>query len=401
MSSGLRRSGKIIAMIAGIQSFLLMSGISQNEKAAATIGNIVSLYTRSLGNNLSEEQEAIDKSKSGNSYNFMKLRKTIGAINEMILATGDLYWINQQVRIINNLIQTAQTSSSIPGNQTFRDEFKSWVSLNPNKNFNREVPLYESYSFLYITQFLYLIKQTDWFQQNDSNAVWWKNTLSFVEKNIWNKWYERSVRIYHNPYRYFLRSRTHMGSHFAGIALYLHALTNNGTIKTQTDTLIQQYDTLLKRNLKPANGGYLWNATYDNVNGTFAAPASSPDIQDVSHGNHVVSYLTIACSMGDKTWTPDDMKRLGTTLKEIIYNNKNGTFHDNVDGTDDPKRPGWGNFIADGWLKLVTYDDELISIFKKFEQTDKLERYNQEFLFKATLFNREHKKQTINNINNI
>ncbi|HUN04423.1 MAG TPA: hypothetical protein PLS00_16355, partial [Niabella sp.] len=47
--------------------------------------------------NITEKQKAWNKSKSGDAYNFMALRKTIGAINAMIQSTGETYWINQQV----------------------------------------------------------------------------------------------------------------------------------------------------------------------------------------------------------------------------------------------------------------------------------------------------------------
>src|SRR5690606_3685297 len=118
---------------------------------------------------------------------------------------------------------------------------------------NKEVPLYESYSFFYITQFLYILQDIGWVSESQKNKIWWEQTLSFVEENVWNKWLERSISTKGKNYWYFLRQRTHMGSHWAGIAMYLGALTKNQEIKNQTKEVQRQYDLLLKRNLRTVN----------------------------------------------------------------------------------------------------------------------------------------------------
>lgn len=335
---------------------------------------------------ISEEQQALEKSTSGNAYNFMNLRKTIDAFNAMITSTGDNYWINQQRRLIDNIVQSAQISSDIVGNLKFKDEFKGWISRREGFSYQKENPLFESYSFLYITQFLYITRGSKWVVQTNDNQIWWNSILNFIEQNIWTKWYDRSNLTYNNPYRYFLRSRTHMGSHWAGIAMYLNTLTTNSQIRAQTAELIQQYDTLLKRNLRLTNGGYLWNSTYDNIEGTFAGKSEDSIIQDIEHGNHVVSYIINAYIFGNKNWLPEDIKRLIVTLKERIYNPNNNTFHDNVDGSDNINRPGWGNYISDGWLKLAAYDKETNQIFQKFGTSKLIKKYNQELQFNANMF---------------
>ncbi|HRO47707.1 hypothetical protein [Agriterribacter sp.] len=371
---------------------MTVSCLSQNESVIDKSNPIYAMYNRPNKNGITEEQMAWDKSRSGNAFDFMALRKTIDAINAITQATGERYWINQQVVLINNLIQTSQISSDIQENLIFRDEFKSWISLANNDTYHKEVPLYESYSFFYIMQFLYLIRNSAWIEKTDNNKVWWTNTLAFIEKHIWTKWYERSFSSFKNHYRYFLRSRTHMGSHWAGLALYLNALTANTEIKSQTAFLIQQYDTLLKRNLKVRQGGYIWNSTYDNVEGTFAGRSSESLIQDVSHGNHVVSYIIAAYTLGNKDWTIDDIKRLSFTLKEIIYDAQSNRFRDNVDGSASTERTGRGNFVADGWVKLAACNEEIKAIFQKFEKTGMLKKYNQELQFKANLYKIERNK---------
>ena len=378
--------GLKISLLSGLLLFMVIPGLPQNENIIDANNPIYNIYIRPGKGGISEEEQALKKSKSGDVFNFMNLRKTIGALNAMITATGEPYWINQQVRIINNLLQTAQTSSVIPHNLLFRDEFKSWISLNPNKNYHQEVPLSECYSFLYITQFLFLVRHTAWLEKNENNLQWWNHTLAFIERNIWTKWYDRSFATYKNHYRYFLRTTTDMGSNWAGLALYLNALTADTTIKSQTALLTQQYDTLLKRNLKVRQGAYIWNSTYNNVEGSFAGASSKSTIQDVSHGNQVVAYVVAAYEAGNKNWLISDIYKFANTVKFFMYNREHNLFRDNVDGSSDEKRPGWGNFVSDGWVKLAGYDDEVKAIFKQFGKTKKLQKYNQEFQFKANLY---------------
>src|SRR5690606_15216774 len=129
-----------------------------------------------------------------------------------------------------------------------RDNFRGWISFKNNKK--EEVALYESYSFFYIMQTLYQLKTSGWLETSIEKHRWFVATLNFIEINIWKKWYARSVKVKGNHYWYFLRGRTHMGSHWAGIAMYLNLLTNDLKIKNQTRQMVAQYDILLKRNLQ-------------------------------------------------------------------------------------------------------------------------------------------------------
>src|SRR5690606_16883572 len=113
-------------------------------------------------------------------------------------------------------------------------------------------------------------QKSRWINLSPENTDWWQKTLSFLEQNIWTKWLKRSYIINKKNYRYFLRSRTDMGSYWGGIAMYLKRMTSNLLIKEQCEKLQQDYDLLLKRNLKPNPSypaAYCWNSTYDNTNG--------------------------------------------------------------------------------------------------------------------------------------
>lgn len=333
------------------------------------------------------ENQSVMFSSSGDAYYLMGLRGYLGANNSKIQTNGENSVIEYQMRLIENLISTAVESKNIKNNKSpYKDSYRGWTSKKDNLTLNTEVPLYESYSFFYVVQFLYYTKSNGWYDESNQNKKRWNNILVFIETNIWTKWFERSLLVKGNHYWYFLRGRTHMGSHWAGMAMYLNALTGSTEIKSQTEQLIEQYDTLLKRNLREIDGAYIWNSTYDNVEGTNATAVPENIVQDVSHGNHVVSYIVAAHEFGNKNWTLDDITKLNYTIKNFMYDKKNNRFYDRVDGSSDKNRPGWGNFVADGWVKLADYDSGVRRIFTEFEKTKMLKKYSQELQFKANLY---------------
>lgn len=331
-------------------------------------------------------QRAIELSKSGDAYQFMALRAYLGANNALLKKRIQNDIIEYQLQLIENILSASSVSMQIKNNRyLYKDIYKGWVSYRDNGTKNSEVPLYESYSFFYIAQFLYIIKNNGWVEESSENITRWNIILAFIEQNIWTKWYQRCVQVKGNHYWYFLRGRTHMGSHWAGIAMYLNKLSENEVIKSQTEVLVNQYDCLLKRNLKLKENGYVWNSTYDNVEGTYASAVSGDIIQDVSHGNHVVAYIIAAFELGNENWSKEDINRLCYTLTEFVYDSHNNRFKDNVDGSDDESRPGWGNFVGDGWVQLADYSEKVRSIIVEFQNSKQFQKYNQELQFTANL----------------
>jgi len=357
----------------------------QNKDLNKSSVSILKSYTEKKTNNRTNWDLAVQRSKSGDAYQFMALRRDFGFINEMIYS-NDLTVIEKGITLIDNIITTSKISSTIKHNKTNKDRFKGWISQNKDREYHKEVALYESYSFFYITQFLYLLKDKGWVNESQNNLKWWRETRDFVEENVWCKWKERSIALKDKEYWYFLRQRVHMGSHWAGIAMYLREITEDKEIKRQTKEVQNQYDILLKRNLKTVNNTYIWHSTYDDVTGTDAQGVNKPIIQDVSHGNHVVAYIIAAYEFGNTNWTKNDIQKLSNTLKNIIYNKQKNIFNDNVDGTSDSTRPGWGNFIADGWAKLAGYDMDVRKILMEFGKTDKIDKYYQNMQYEATMF---------------
>lgn len=349
-------------------------------------------YTGPSKTNHLIDKYIVRKSKSGNAYVFMEMRSYLGGLNNLILKTNNERYINKQRNLIDNIIKSSKKSAAIKNNRSYNDTFKGWIATKPNKRnqstLNKEIPLFESYSFFYITQFLYIMKENGWLNQSKDNRVWWEQTLSFIEKNEWTKWYERSYKAFHTYYGTFLRSRTHMGSHWAGVAMYLEKMTTDPAVKEQCKKLKNDYDLLLKRNLKSNPkypSAYIWNSTYDNTDGTDAPETEPSIVQDVSHGNHVVSYIVAAHELGNKNWSIVDINKLCNTFKKVIYDQKNNTFADKVDGSVDSNRPGWGHFVADGWVKLSRYDNEVLEIFQRSLDNELIKKYNVGLQLKASL----------------
>ena len=334
---------------------------------------------------------ALKIATSGNSYDFMRLRKYIGALNVMIKETNDQELIQKQIKLVDDLINSSHFSLSI-ANSTYgyKDEFKGWIvhqADNGNKEtINKEVPLFESYTFFYVAEFLYILKKNGWKEKSLANKKWWDGAVQFLEQNVWTKWRSRSYKIYKKYNSSFLRNRTHMGSHWAGIAMYLGEITEYKEIKKQSNDVQQQYDMLLKRNLRLKNEAYIWHSTYDDVRGTEAGKGKLNIIQDGSHGNHVIAYVIAAHELGNKNWTKKDLSHFSNTITKIMYNKNTNTFSDKVDGTVEKTRPGRGNFVGDGWVKLAKYDKEAAKVFEQFSTNNKfLKKYNQELQFKTII----------------
>lgn len=373
-----KRRGFIIYLF-GILTFIGCNSqnmnIKQNPYAILNVKESTKKYSR-----------AIVLSKSDNAYHFMELRSFLNANNALIKKKYDKNVIEYQLLLIENIISTAVVSKNIKNNKSsYQDSYKSWITLSDTKMKFKEGVLYEGYSFFYIAQFLYYTKRNGWSNETLINKKRWNEILTFVEENVWTKWYERSLKVYNKRYSYFLWTRTHMGSHWAGIAMYIGALSKDNKIKEQCQALVEQFDILLKRNFKTHCQGYIWNRTYDNISGTDANTNKVDLVQDVSHGNHVISYIIAAYEFNNKNWTLVDVKKLAFTFSNFIYDKDLRKFNDNVDGSNDNSSISHGDFVGDGWVKLAKYDKDVKNLMIKLTQTNSINKYNQEIQFKANL----------------
>lgn len=326
---------------------------------------------------------SLERSASGDSYDFMVISNILDALQCMYLSTGEKAYLYDLIKIIDNILSTAQVSNKIPGNvYPYKDNYLTWVSKNQLNEYNDEAVLYEGYIFRFITLLLYHLHQSGWVNLSSANQNWYNQTLQFIEKNIWEKWISRSNRSNGRPYTIFLRSRAHMGAHNAFIAFFLKEITTDPVIKTQCIELYNMYDLLLKRNFKsnPAvPQAYIWNSTWDDVSGTQALPVSSTAIQDVAHGNHVISYVTASKKFGNTNWRDEEVDSLCNTVRLVIFNKAEFSFFNVVDGTYSPDiLRHRGNYQAEGWIKLSWFNQETWDFYINFafrgEQIIRLEQ---------------------------
>lgn len=313
----------------------------------------------------------LKKSLSGDSYDFMVMSDILDALQCMYLSTGEKAYLNDLIKIIDNILSTAQVSKNIPGSiYPYKDNYLGWTSKNRLSEYNDEVLLYEGYTFRFITLLLYHLHRSGWTNLSSANQAWYDRTVHFIEKNIWEKWTSRSNRMNDMPYTFLLRSRTHMGAHNAFIAFFLKEITTDPVIKTQCTELYNMYDLLLKRNFKsnPAvPQAYIWNCTWDDVSGTQALPVSDVVIQDIDHGNHVLSYVTTSKKMGNSNWSDEEIDSICNTVRLVIYDNDQHIFSSLVDGNYSPNVPRYrGNKQAEGWIKLSWFSKEMWDLYIDF-----------------------------------
>lgn len=331
----------------------------------------------------------LQRSATGDASEFMGVNKIIATLTSMYVVTKNDAYLNDQIKIINNILSTAAVSKTIPNNRyALKDDYMGWISQALDNAYHTESVLFEGYAFRYIVQFLYEIKKSGWTDRSVKNREWYESTLHFVEKNVWEKWIKRSIKSHAAPYKTFLSSRTHKASHWAHIGLFLKELTIIPEIKTQCQDVINMFDLLMHRNLvsnAKFPDAYTWNSTWDNVNGTQAETSDESEIQDVNHGGHVMSYIVNAKRQSDPNWTNENMQALCNTVKKVMFRESTLTFSDNVDGTASISRPGWGNYQSEGWAMLGLFDEQTHNLYLDFARRrfDLLEKYSQEIEYYA------------------
>jgi hypothetical protein len=299
-----------------------------------------------LGAWSSEYNTYTPKSLSGDSWHIYDMAYPLNANYLMFRATGKTQYLDRALFYIDNLMRTARVSSSLPSSQ-FKDSYLTWVNKS-HPTGPGEYPLFESYGWRYVTCLLRAMRDNPTVYANPSYKARYDSILAFTEKNIWEKWYGRATA-------HLYRSRTHMASHWAMIALNLERLTANETRRAQyravrdniTFAGMPLYGGASLRGqmrLNPVNSSaYFWDDNW----GSTARPG-----QDVAHGNAVAAYIAEAHDLGVH-WTRRDVVALANLVKNVIFK-PTGGYARYVDGS------GSGNgWLNDGFAQLGRYDADL------------------------------------------
>lgn len=333
-------------------------------------------------NDAQEQKRFFSQAKLQNSYHFMTSRYIFAAYLNMWKITNDISYYNVLKAWCDTLINSARVTNTIEGNiYPYKDNYYGWISRSEGYLPDNEVPLYESYIVRYIFELLYYVK----LRGNDPE--WYNSRYQWFTDNLWTKWKTRSRLVYGRDYTMFLRSALDMGSHWAAAGLILSKIGSTDSIRKQGMIVYTSYDTLLKRNLKPhplIPNAYTLNSSYDDVSGTDAVK-SKDTIQDVSHLNLVLSYVTFANKLKNPAY-PDSVLQKFANLAKGLYKNDR-TFYDMVNITMDAGRKGnWGNSQADGFIPLAEYDTALFNIYKDiFLHSENAKKYGQKLLYAANL----------------
>jgi len=304
-------------------------------------------------------------SKSTNVLDFQPLSYGLDAVIAMYEATHNLKYLDDAVIFVNNVINSAKPLRNITySKSSFSDNYATWVVTDSSKQYAslnmKETSLSEAYFFQYVTHLLYIIKNTQSLIQLKSYRDFYTTTLAFTEKNIWEKWYSRGYKL---GGKTIFEGRTHMESHWAYMACILSKITTDSGKKAEYIDAYTTYNALLKSNFKTRSdmpGVYIWNSTWDSK-----TSRDQTFVQDVSHGNLVVSYIVEAHDLS-VFWTTTDINNLCNLVKKYLWINNKFTFKDNLDGSTKLQTTSRGGFQSDGWVKLGRYDRTLQSIYEKY-----------------------------------
>lgn len=296
-----------------------------------------------------EKPESVQRAASGDAWQLYNLAYAIDGLAAMAEASGEVRYADEALELIESVIAQAKPSRTLEKSQ-FRDEYLGWASAShpsDRATDGKEVPLFESYFWRYGTRLLRVMRaQPEWIA-DATRRERVSAALRFVQRNVWDKWTNRGMdNIY--------RSRTHMASHWAFVALNLLPLMDEGPRRTQMrqvlDNICSHFPSSPSDSLRgqmrdhpTAPGGVFWS----DVWGQDSRPG-----QDVSHGNAVVAFIIDAADAGEH-FTRADVDRLCVTLTKAIWK-PDGAAAMYVDGS------GTGNgWINDGFCKLGRFDADI------------------------------------------
>jgi hypothetical protein len=293
----------------------------------------------------------------------------LDAILSMFEATDNTTYLEDAITITNNVVDSSQITNEIPNSvSVFKDEYRGWIEqkLKVSGVYLNESILSEIYFFQYVTRLLKDIHNNKTINQIPKYQYFYSHVLNFVETNIWDKWETRGIRIRKNKDAYLFLNRSHMASHWAYIATELSFLTTSEEKKRDYLDFVNVYNTNLENNFHKYGTYISWNSTWNQ--NSINSLKNDAIVQDVSHGNLVVSYLVEAFDLG--LWKDSDaIQRLINTLKDKLWDPQNCLFRDNMDGTmfrANIPHSSVGSFQADGFVKLTRYDRSLFKVYSQF-----------------------------------
>ena len=256
-------------------------------------------------------------------------------------ATGNNRYLETALEIIENTLDDAVPMSG--RNQGYL----GWPSDEGRYGtirFEEGTVLWESFYFRVVTSLLRVMKNSPSIMANADFQSRYDRILDFTLTHIWEKWYNRGGNqgaIY--------RENVHMTSHWARIAMELYLITgesnyldvfNNISFAGQPNNGISIDDRIVL-----TNNSLYWYKEWEK-----------DDVQDVNHGDEVLTYLVMAYE-NDMLWNNEYIDRLVNAFTNTIWVENNPIkFTENVDGSGSiEERNSWNH----GFLMLGRFDSSL------------------------------------------
>lgn len=331
--------------------------VKQEENSIKTVEHWEKKFNRTFNYQYWKE-----KSTESNSHEYYHMAYIIDALVSMYEATNKRKYLDYSIELTKNVVSKARPVCQMEDlNPKFKynDCYFGWVNYHYN---NREISLDEAYFFRYVTKMLRVVLTNEVLLEDTKLKQESLSLVNFVSNNVWEKWYERDLEeIY--------RSRTHMASNWAYIALNLSLIDSSNLQYTQVLDNInykgfptQSFEgAALRRQIRhgKVTTGFSWkNSTWDSVQ----VPVTK--VQDVSHANNVVAYIVDAYEH-DVHWTTKDIEGLKNLFFKVVWNSNKRTFRDCLSGDScEINKKHIGKFQSDGWMKLGRYDRKIQQIYE-------------------------------------
>lgn len=314
----------------------------------------------------------------------------------MYQVTEDLKYIDHAKILITNIIDSSKKLKIFTNylNPYSDGNYYGWVDSSLN-NLEKENPLNESIFFRYVVKLLRVIKEKHLRKINKYDSFYTK-VLNFTEKNIWSKWYNRRDFFLKTEgitsRNWIYRNRTHLASHWAYIALELSFLSEKkDKVKKEYNEVFEaisfkglnnkQFENCsLKNQIRNPNFNektFTWiystwnNKTYFENSTIIPNNNNYWHIQDVSHANHVVSFIIEAYSL-KKYWNINDINGLCNLFSNYLFDIKSNSIKNCMldikcedEGTNIQSA---GRIPSDcGWIKLGKYNKLIQKIYQNID----------------------------------
>tara|TARA_R110002051_G_scaffold325045_1_gene425453 strand:+ start:706 stop:2277 length:1572 start_codon:yes stop_codon:yes gene_type:complete len=314
-----------------------------------------------------EKSWYISRSKSGDSSDLYCLGEAVDGLVSIYRATSDIAYIDDAISLVNNAIEEAVVSSTLP-NSSWSDSYLTWedkagTSCSVSANNGNEVALAESRFAQNVGYLLWTLYESPTLRasgyENDFVSI-----RDFMAVNFWDKWISRDSNW---PYK----SSVDGSSGWAGFSLFMEIIT--GDVKYTAN--VNNFNTTavngagnLRDHIEPNNGdasAYQWGLLWDN--GVYGPIGT--DVSDHPHAGRAVKYMVNSKDLG-RYWTSEDMTALINTIEVFWPTESTGStitylMDGSTNGTSSSNNEKSG--LPEGWVMLGRYDGTLQ---KRFETKD-------------------------------